>query len=690
MIGKIPDKRKDGKSSFRDLVAYCASKDPSKVLHIGYQNLMSPETAALEMESLATDNKRCKDPVFHAILSWREMEIPTPEQADEAVRIALKELNLENRQALWVLQNDTQNRHVHIVANRIDPETGKAIIPANGWTYKALERAARKIELIQGWESEQSGFYSVTENGEIVEKNRRDEPAISTSARDGEAHTAIKSAERIAREIAAPIIKEAKNWTDLHEKLAAQGITFEAKGSGAILRVGETAIKASKASRGASMSKLIARLGEYVSRPERTTIANRVPEPVDRAAKSGVKSEWERFKTARDTYFKDKKEENAALTERHKKERVSSRERQKAERDRAFAGTWKGRGAILNRSRSVMAARQQGEKLDMLDRQRREIAAFREKYPRRFVNFKTWLEQEKDQSAYFSYRYPNQGAIQGGVAGPDSAALQADLRAFAPKIGNKGGVAYSRTGVGEAEFIDYGKTIVLGPKCDEAVILAALQLACQKWGSAVVNGTEEYRKKCVELAIRHNLRIANPDLAKEAEEARKRMSQRDTREGAAAQTTEKRVQSDRSAGVTGADDPNGAYWIHYRDIAAKFAGTMDYSRIDGMVGVRMKATGYSREQIREAIETNAPAMRRESMTGQEFDAKYKNKDWPRYARETADNFVFGLRGLSQYESARKYRPRLMKLEGRDAREEARREYARRAEQDRQEEQISGR
>jgi hypothetical protein len=206
--------------------------------------------------------------VFHAILSWREMEIPTSEQAGEAVRIALKELNLENCQALWVLQNDTQNRHVHIVANRIDPETGRAIIPANGWTYKALERAARNIELIQGWESEQSGFYSVTKNGEIVEKRRRDNPAISTSARDGEAHTAIKSAERIAQEIAAPIIREAKNWQELHVRLAKQGISFETKGSGAVFRVGETAVKASKASRDASMSKLIARLGEYVPRPE--------------------------------------------------------------------------------------------------------------------------------------------------------------------------------------------------------------------------------------------------------------------------------------------------------------------------------------------------------------------------------------------------------------------------------------
>jgi hypothetical protein len=78
------------------------------------------------------------------------------------------------------------------------------------------------------------------------------------------------------------------------------------------------------------------------------------------------------------------------------------------------------------------------------------------------------------------------------------------------------------------------------------------------------------------------------------------------------------------------------------------------------------------------------------MGEENYRAKYQNRDWARYARETADNFVFGLRGLSQYESARKYRPRLMKLEGRDAREESRRDYARRTEQERREEQISGR
>jgi hypothetical protein len=44
------------------------------------------------MESLAFENPRCKDPLMHIILSWREMELPTNEQIDEAVKITLREL----------------------------------------------------------------------------------------------------------------------------------------------------------------------------------------------------------------------------------------------------------------------------------------------------------------------------------------------------------------------------------------------------------------------------------------------------------------------------------------------------------------------------------------------------------------------------------------------------------------------
>ena len=154
MIAKIPPGRHDKKSSFRDLVNYClgvTGHAKGAVLYVGTQNLLDPKTAAYEMESVAIENVRCKTPAFHFILSWRETESPTKEQVDEAVNIALKELDLQDCQALWSLQSDTNNLHVHVAVNRISPETYRAIQPAGWWTKKALERAARKIEFAQGY-----------------------------------------------------------------------------------------------------------------------------------------------------------------------------------------------------------------------------------------------------------------------------------------------------------------------------------------------------------------------------------------------------------------------------------------------------------------------------------------------------------------------------------------------------------
>ena len=100
--------------------------------------------------------------------------------------------------------------------------------------------------------------------------------------------------------------------------------------------------------------------------------------------------------------------------------------------------------------------------------------------------------------------------------------------------GNKGGVAYvrkknteekglfhlERLKAPEADFIDYGRKILLSKNCDETAILAALQLGNQKWGAVWINGTEEYKQMCVRVAIKHKLKIANPELVLNVREGR--------------------------------------------------------------------------------------------------------------------------------------------------------------------------
>ena len=65
MIGTIGDPRRDGQSSFGNLIAYC-EKD-GRSAYTGMQNIHFPERAASEMESLAFKNSRCQDPLMHVI-----------------------------------------------------------------------------------------------------------------------------------------------------------------------------------------------------------------------------------------------------------------------------------------------------------------------------------------------------------------------------------------------------------------------------------------------------------------------------------------------------------------------------------------------------------------------------------------------------------------------------------------------
>jgi hypothetical protein len=445
-----------------------------------------------------------------------------------------------------------------VAVNRIDPETGRAIQPAGNWTYKALERAARKIETAQGWEVLKEGRYEVTPNGEVKEKppEQRDEgERLSQTARDIEAHTAAKSAERIGKETVPPIVQASKSWEELHEKLAERGIAFERKGSGAILKIGDTAIKASAISREMSLSKLETRLGSYRAAREAVSEGHpsiEPPEPIEKVEKEPkVKSAWERYQEAKAEYYDAKKRALADLQERQEKEKSELQKEQKEERTRLFAKSWKGRGGELNRRRSLMAAAQQAAKLDLRDRRKREQEWLKKQFlysplHDRFPNFKTWLNQEENPELTALFRYTDipvmlealPGAVMENIVGINFRDLRDFVAAAVP--GNKSEVAYilkgrrTATRGAKAEFLDCGKRILLSKKCNQTTVLAVLQLASQKWGTIQLSGTEEYKQLCVKLAARYNFKIANAELQSAIEEERKRIADADEKRRAKA------------------------------------------------------------------------------------------------------------------------------------------------------------
>jgi hypothetical protein len=73
----------------------------------------------------------------------------------------------------------------------------------------------------------------------------------------------------------------------------------------------------------------------------------------------------------------------------------------------------------------------------------------------------------------------------------------------------------------DVAFIDVGRVIKVYSE-DDSSLLAALQLAQQKWGEVQLSGSEEYKRHCVHLAIEHNINISNPDLKAQIKAGRKR------------------------------------------------------------------------------------------------------------------------------------------------------------------------
>ncbi len=304
-----------------DLVDYIRNPDirnkGEKIEHAGGLNFLTRTHVAqkLEMICLARETTRSRMPVNHWVFSWPEGEQPTPKQVDERVDFFLKEMGLEGHQAIYGLHNDTKNFHVHIAVNRVHPETLKVVRVNNGFDIRQAQKARALIEKMQGWSPLENAPYIVTEEGEVAKRITPKEPKPTEKAIEFEQATGEKSAQRIAQEKGHDIIKNAKSWEELHEGLEKIGLRFEKKGSGAIIWVGETAVKASSVDRSFSMGKLSKKLGEFVPGKYGEAVPKIEPEPLDETNEK----EWQVFRAATEDLHKQKLE-TLAQNEKEKAE----------------------------------------------------------------------------------------------------------------------------------------------------------------------------------------------------------------------------------------------------------------------------------------------------------------------------------------------------------------------------------
>lgn len=92
--------------------------------------------------------RKLRDPVYAYSLAWAPDESPTPEAMKAAARETLTRLGLDGHEAILIAHNDEPHPHIHVIVNRVHPETG--IAAKLSCDHLILSKWAEAYEQAQG------------------------------------------------------------------------------------------------------------------------------------------------------------------------------------------------------------------------------------------------------------------------------------------------------------------------------------------------------------------------------------------------------------------------------------------------------------------------------------------------------------------------------------------------------------
>lgn len=230
--------------------------DQERVLWSETRNLWPEDShlAAVLMDATASQNYRVEKPVYHLSLSASPGEELDRKGWRDVTDRVLRRLGLEEHQALVVGHGDTHHPHVHVMVNRVHPETLKAW---DRWQdYPRIERELRHIERDMKLREVPGHHYQLAGQ----ERPGR-EPAPTSGEKHETRRTGRSSWGDQVRFRAYDDMKRADSWADLERRLARHGLRLRRRGGGLVLTDGTRQVKASRVYRRGSYASLKKRFG---------------------------------------------------------------------------------------------------------------------------------------------------------------------------------------------------------------------------------------------------------------------------------------------------------------------------------------------------------------------------------------------------------------------------------------------
>lgn len=595
MIVKVPKKRNDGNTSFQKLKDYMTAgltnlgadarmtsfenltqyittetalnamgDNVEKTIAVEIGNLTSLSTAPAEMWSVSQRNQRCKDPVYHYILSWPEHERPPVGEMMIAARNTIAALGLQEHQYIVAIHANTDNMHAHIEVNKIHPRTYRS--RHLEWAHKTLHKAARETEIQFGW-SHDNGLWQVIEvdGKKLVVENKSyvdtDIAPLSSKAKDFEIWNGRESFESWCKKEPADALRKVLNkgpasWQTIHQALNDFGIELKDSGGGGwkveLLTKNDgdkvVAAAASKAFRFLKRKDLEKNIGPFVSRDPEAPIPVNVKsykrDPIKRLVRR------EERKAQRDALFERFGEENEIIAAKRDMVKATLKRSSKAtnaERYRLIKASYMAKRGQIKQD-AVMSGKQKQQAYTLLrmtyvqsleelkrqiDSERKEINELMPK----LKSWRAWVEdqaQQGDEAAVAALRgmvYEEKRKAKGEEGGEEQdepmpsirpvPARPGDAPTIKPfstltwRVSTNGRIFYQFKKTNEPAFIDEGRCLTFGrPGVTDEALMVTLRYAKTKWGDTlhISGGDGIFRERLLRIATSLHMTVDNKEL----------------------------------------------------------------------------------------------------------------------------------------------------------------------------------
>jgi len=571
MIAKVQPTRQHA-SSFRRLCKYLTTERDAETGEpisrgdvVLSDNLAGLDTVAVQMEGIAFLNPRCKDALCHYELSWPPGERPTQPQWTESALHTLRELGYQDHQYMVVAHDDKKHFHIHVMVNKVHPETFKAHTPYRNWL--TLDAAMRVLEAKYGWTHTAGPTRWDEESKQAVRASRSERNALRTvrqqptgaAAKYEHYHDEESLQTYVCREVAPHVrtllTRQNVSWEALHTFLAKYHLRIESGESGGytVLAVDHNIrVKASDVFRNDFAGKVNRQTTESVLgpwTPASTSIQHSAPHLAQHSERNAAQREERKAQRRAD---------RSALMDEYNRYRNRQREvckafttdgrdctqylrdvlRQQKKEIRASALSWPDKKVLLSQAaaQSVLEVRALKQSI-----QKRRQEAFpknllswvadkaAEGDARAAAQLRGWRYADQRNQRRLDARLESDALHIGPPPDPDGSTDWADLaqqrlaaqqkqQALANQIAatriwkidrKTGDVSYTLNG--QVSVIDRGRVVTVLNR-DKAAVLFGLEMAIQKYGSRIAcAGTVEWKRMVTKVAAQHGISVQFTD-----------------------------------------------------------------------------------------------------------------------------------------------------------------------------------